>query len=86
MRDASAPAATRNLTPFGEILKRAVQATPGAVGGAFADAEGEMIDAFTTRDPHDWALVTAHYDLDHVAKALDSGSDPASLRSIVAPS
>jgi hypothetical protein len=38
-----------------------VQSTPGAVGGAFADADGEMIDGFTTRDPNDWALLTAHY-------------------------
>ncbi len=49
------------LTPFGAILKRAVQATPGAIGGAFADPEGEMIDGFTTRDAHEWALLTAHY-------------------------
>ncbi len=31
------------------------------------------------------SLVTAHYDLDHVAEALDSDSDPASLKSIVVP-
>ena len=49
------------MSPFGAILKRAVQATPGAIGGAFADATGEMIDGFTTRDANDWALVTAHY-------------------------
>ncbi|HET9626396.1 MAG TPA: hypothetical protein VFP84_33775 [Kofleriaceae bacterium] len=49
------------MTPFGEILKRAVHATPYAIGGAFADSQGEMIDAFTTRDPHEWALITAHY-------------------------
>lgn len=48
-------------TPFGAILQRAVEATPGAIGGAFADREGEMIDGFTTRDPHEWALLTAHY-------------------------
>jgi len=49
------------ISPFGAILRRAVIATPGAIGGAFADSDGEMIDGFTTRDPHDWALVTAHY-------------------------
>ncbi len=49
------------MSPFGAILKRAVQATPGAIGGAFADSEGEMIDGFTTRDANDWALLTAHY-------------------------
>jgi hypothetical protein len=48
-------------SPFGEILRRAVRATPGAIGGAFADSQGEMIDGFTTRDPHEWALLTAHY-------------------------
>jgi hypothetical protein len=48
-------------SPFGAILERAVQATPGAIGGAFADEQGEMIDGYTTRDPEDWALVTAHY-------------------------
>lgn len=52
---------TRGLTPFGAILMRAVQETPGAVGGAFADSDGEMIDDYTTRDPHEWALLTAHY-------------------------
>jgi hypothetical protein len=49
------------MSPFGAILKRAVRMTPGAIGGAFADSQGEMIDGFTTRDPHDWALLTAHY-------------------------
>jgi hypothetical protein len=52
----SAPA-----TPFGDIIKRAVEATPGAVGGAFADSEGEMVDCFATVDKHDWAVLTAHY-------------------------
>ncbi len=50
------------LTPFGEIMRRAVEATPGAVGGAFADSEGEMVDCFSSSyDPHDWAVLTAHY-------------------------
>jgi len=49
------------MTPFGAILRRAVQATPGAIGCAFADSEGEMIDGFTTHDANEWALVTAHY-------------------------
>lgn len=66
-RNAAACAATPSpytpmgMSPFGAILKRAVQATPGAIGGAFADASGEMIDGFTTRDANDWALLTAHY-------------------------
>ncbi len=49
------------MTPFKEILRRAVEATPGAIGGAFADAEGEMVDSFATYDPHEWAVLTAHY-------------------------
>ncbi|MBO0676010.1 NAD(P)-dependent alcohol dehydrogenase [Mycolicibacterium sp. S2-37] len=32
------------------------------------------------------AMVTARYDLEHVADALDSDTDPASLKSIVSPS
>jgi hypothetical protein len=48
-------------TPFADIMRRAVEATPGAVGGAFADSEGEMVDSFATGDKHDWAVLTAHY-------------------------
>lgn len=57
--DAGGPAL--GISPFGDILRRAVEATPGAIGGAFADEQGEMIDGFTTRDADDWALITAHY-------------------------
>lgn len=49
------------MTPFAVILKDAVQTTPNAIGGAFADADGEMVDSFATIDPHDWAVLTAHY-------------------------
>lgn len=60
--DAAAPSrASYGISPFGAILARAVRETPGALGGAFADAQGEMIDGYTTRDPDDWALITAHY-------------------------
>jgi hypothetical protein len=55
-RLASAP-----TTPFGEILRRAVLATPGAIGGAFADSEGELVDSFADYDHHEWAVLTAHY-------------------------
>lgn len=48
-------------TPFGDIMRRAVEATPGAIGGAFADSEGEMVDSFTTEAQDDWAVLTAHY-------------------------
>jgi hypothetical protein len=50
-----------SATLFGDIMRRAVESTPGAVGGAFADSEGEMVDSFSTLDPHDWAVLTAHY-------------------------
>jgi hypothetical protein len=50
------------VSPFGEIMKRAVEATPDAVGGAFADSTGEMVDSFSAvYAPHDWAILTAHY-------------------------
>jgi hypothetical protein len=50
------------VTPFGEILKRVVEETPGALGGAFADSQGEIVDSFApTYDAHDFAIVTAHY-------------------------
>ena len=49
------------MTPFGAILRRAVELTPNAVGGAFADADGEMVDSYTTTDPTEWAILTAHY-------------------------
>jgi predicted regulator of Ras-like GTPase activity (Roadblock/LC7/MglB family) len=49
------------VTPFRDILRRAVQATPGAIGSSFADAEGEMVDYFADYDPNEWAILTAHY-------------------------
>lgn len=49
------------MTPFGAILRRAVEATPNAIGGAFADADGEMVDSYSKIDRHDWAVLTAHY-------------------------
>ncbi len=49
------------MSSFQEIMRRAVEATPGAIGGAFADSEGEMVDSFSTLDKHDWAVLTAHY-------------------------
>jgi hypothetical protein len=48
-------------TPFVAILKDAVQATPFAIGGAFADSEGEMVDAFSTINSNEFAIITAHY-------------------------
>lgn len=48
-------------TPFADIMRRAVEATPGAIGGAFADSEGEMVDGYTTIDREEWAILTATY-------------------------
>lgn len=48
-------------TPFGALLRRAVEATPGAVGGAFAAYDGELVDSYATWDADDWAVLTAHY-------------------------
>ena len=49
------------MTPFGRILREAVEETPGAIGGAFAAHDGEMVDAFTARDVDEWATLTAYY-------------------------
>ena len=49
------------MTPFASILQRAVERTPNAIGGAFAASDGEMVDSFARIDPHDWAVLTAHY-------------------------
>jgi hypothetical protein len=56
-----AAAAPRLPTPFGAILRRAVDATPGAVGGAFAASDGELVDSYTVWAHDDWAILTAHY-------------------------
>jgi hypothetical protein len=49
------------VTPFASILKRAVDSTPNAIGGAFADADGEMVDSYASIDRDEWAILTAHY-------------------------
>ena len=49
------------MTPFTRVLASAVAATPGAVGGSFAASDGELVDASSTGDSHEWALLTAHY-------------------------
>jgi len=49
------------VTPFGAILARTMEELPTAIGGAFADAEGEMVDSVSRIDPHEWAILTAHY-------------------------
>ena len=62
------------MTPFAVILKEAVQATPNAIGGAFAASDGEMVDAYAKIDAHDWAVLTAHYGvvMAHLAAAFDT--------------
>ena len=60
------------MTPFSAILQKAVEATPNAIGGAFAAGDGEMVDSFATIDPHEWAVLTAHYGvvMAHLTAAL----------------
>lgn len=59
-------------SPFTEILEAAVRRTPGAIGGAFAAEDGEMVGSFTDSAAEEWALITAHYGvvLAHVQSAL----------------
>ncbi|MEP6866199.1 MAG: hypothetical protein ABJE66_36600 [Deltaproteobacteria bacterium] len=50
------------MTPFAAILRRCVDASPHAIGAAFADSEGEMVDSYAkTMSANDWAILTAHY-------------------------
>lgn len=58
------------MTPFGRILEGVVRATPGAIGGAFAARDGEMVDAFVPGDPYEWAILTAHFGV--IAALLES--------------
>ena len=48
-------------TPFARIIRDAVEAVPGAIGGAFAAHDGETVDSFAAHDDDDWAIFTAHY-------------------------
>lgn len=49
------------MTPFARILARAVAHVPGAIGGAFAAADGEMVDCVAAGDSTELAILTAHY-------------------------
>jgi len=62
------------VTPFGDILRKAVQASPNAIGGAFAASDGEMVDCFSTMDAYEWAVLTAHYGvvMAHVTAAFNT--------------
>jgi predicted regulator of Ras-like GTPase activity (Roadblock/LC7/MglB family) len=48
-------------TPFGVIIRDVVESTPGAVGAAFAAADGETVDSFSRWDGPEWQMLTAHY-------------------------
>ena len=58
---------------FSDILRSVVETIPGAIGGAFAARDGEIVDAFASGDPFEWAVLTAHYGvvLGHVQSALN---------------
>ena len=62
----------RATTPFAVILRRAVERTPHAIGGAFAASDGEMVDSYATIDTFEWAVITAHYGvvLQHLVAAF----------------
>jgi predicted regulator of Ras-like GTPase activity (Roadblock/LC7/MglB family) len=59
-------------SPFAEILRAAVDQTPGAIGGAFADRDGETVDYVTEWERADWEITTAHFGIvmHHVQSAL----------------
>lgn len=48
------------ISAFGDILRDAVEAVPGAVAGVFADADGEPVDAYPANDER-WPLLAAHF-------------------------
>ncbi len=48
------------MSVFAEIIEAAVTRIPGAIGGAFAAADGEIVDSFAAGDPFQWAVLTAH--------------------------
>ncbi|HLU68074.1 MAG TPA: hypothetical protein VKZ63_17440 [Kofleriaceae bacterium] len=63
----------RRETPFSRILRRAVDRTPGALGGTFAAGDGETVDYVADGwRRSDWELLTAHHGvlLGHVRSAL----------------
>ena len=47
-------------SPFADILRETVEQT-GALGGAFAAKDGELVDSVSDSDPTEWAILTAHY-------------------------
>ncbi len=59
-------------SPFADILNTALDATPGAIGSAFAAYDGEMVEWVASSDKEQWAFLTAHYGvlIGHIQKAL----------------
>lgn len=57
---------------FGQILQETIGKTPGAVGGALAAGDGEMVDYWTSLDEDEWYLLTAHFGIiiNHVRRSL----------------
>ncbi len=47
-------------SPFGAILREAVESTPDALAGVFAAGDGEPVDAFPAHEER-WLIVAAHY-------------------------
>lgn len=48
------------ISAFATILKRLVETTPGAIGAAMADEEGETVDYFGDMDPEELKLAAAY--------------------------
>jgi predicted regulator of Ras-like GTPase activity (Roadblock/LC7/MglB family) len=48
-------------TVFADILRRAVEAAPGAVGAIFAAWDGEAVDSFAPGVKDQMLIVAAHY-------------------------
>ena len=59
-------------TVFAEILQRAVEKVPGAVGAIFAAWDGEAVDSFAPGVKEDMLILAAHYGviLNHVQSVL----------------
>ncbi len=57
---------------FSNILQGAVERIPGAMGGAFAASDGEIVNSYAAGDPFEWAVLTAHFGViaAHVQAAL----------------
>jgi hypothetical protein len=49
------------MSPFAEIMRWVVEATPGAIGGSFAASDGELVDYWAPGGSDEWAILTATY-------------------------